>query len=64
MKVQADMTRCIGSGMCTTLAPDLFELDEKGALHVTVLHVPQGLEGAAREAAACCPVAAIGLVEG
>jgi ferredoxin len=63
VKVHADMTRCIGSGMCTTMAPEVFELDDSGTLHVTTPQVSPDLLDATRQAAACCPVGAISLLE-
>jgi ferredoxin len=60
MKVRVDLDRCIGSGMCTTYAPQLFELVEDGT-HVRLLadEVPEGLETVVEDAVACCPVEAI-----
>jgi ferredoxin len=60
MKVRVDLDRCIGSGMCTTYVPQLFELAKDGT-HVIVLdeNVPEGLENAVEDAIACCPVEAI-----
>jgi ferredoxin len=61
MRVDVDMDRCIGSGMCTTLAPELFELDDDGVLRVKAHVVPPGSEEGAEEAVACCPAEAIAL---
>lgn len=59
MRVQIDMSLCIGSGTCTTIAPELFEFDEQGTVRVVTELVPEGMGARAEEAAACCPVAAI-----
>jgi len=59
MRVQINMSVCIGSGTCTTLAPELFEFDDDGSVKVTTDRVPEGFGPRAEEASACCPVAAI-----
>ena len=32
MKVGVDRDRCVGSGTCEALAPDVFEVDDDGVL--------------------------------
>lgn len=46
--------------MCTTLCPDVFEINDDGYAQVLVPEVPAGQEDAAREAIECCPEQAIG----
>ncbi len=60
MRIQVDFDLCIGSGMCTTYVPQLFQLNDDGT-RVVVLQedVPAGLEPATEDAIACCPVEAI-----
>lgn len=61
-RVIVDRTLCVGTGMCTSIAPDLFELDDNGVL---VLH-EERITARAREeiddAIACCPVEALSRV--
>ncbi len=59
--VIVDMKKCVGSGMCTTIAPRVFTLDENGTLVVTRSAVTGEDADAVRDAAACCPVEAISL---
>jgi len=59
MKVFVDDQRCRGHGMCTTLCPDVFAINDDGYAEVTVPEVPAGQEDAAREAIECCPEQAI-----
>ena len=33
-RVQVDRERCVGSGVCESLAPDVFEIDDDGVLQV------------------------------
>jgi ferredoxin len=59
MRVHVDSGKCIASGMCTSFVPELFELDEDGALKVLSDVVPAEAEAAVADAVACCPVEAI-----
>jgi len=59
MKVAVDEDRCRGHGMCTTLCPDVFQINDDGYSEVVVPEVPAGQEAAAREAIECCPEQAI-----
>ena len=59
MKVRVDDERCRGHGMCTTLCPDVFAINDDGYSEVQVPEVPAAQENAAREAIECCPEQAI-----
>ena len=59
MKVRVDDERCRGHGMCTTLCPDVFAINDDGYSEVQVPEVPAEQEDAAREAIECCPEQAI-----
>ncbi len=60
MKIVVDRELCIGSGMCTTIAPSVFELSPEGEL--VLIHGDE-LEpseiAAVEDAVACCPVEAL-----
>ena len=59
MRVEVDWDRCIGSGMCTTIAPALFDLDDDGAM-IVVNDTPEPeQERSLLDAVACCPVNAL-----
>jgi ferredoxin len=62
--VDVDMKKCICSGMCTTIAPDVFRLDDDGKLVVLRRNLAGDEIGAVRDAVACCPVEAISLLNG
>jgi ferredoxin len=51
--------------MCEKAAPELFELDESGALiaHFDGREIPAELEAAGRDAVRLCPVAALTVEE-
>lgn len=59
MKVTVDEDRCAGHGMCLTLCPEVFELNDDGWSVASPDEVPAELESAAREAIANCPERAI-----
>ena len=52
-------SRCRGHGMCTTLCPEVFAINDDGYAEVQVPEVPDGQEDVAREAIECCPEQAI-----
>lgn len=63
MRILLDETKCSSIGMCESLAPDVFEVGDDGAL--TVLD-PEPDEGRRSEiAAACesCPTSALTLLD-
>ena len=59
MKVRVDEDRCRGHGMCTTLCPEVFVINDDGYAEVVVPEVPPEFEASAREAIECCPEQAI-----
>lgn len=63
MKIVVDRERCTGIGICESLMPDVFEIDEDGQMVLLAETVPQGQEAEAREAVASCPNEALLLEE-
>ncbi|MGY0488238.1 ferredoxin [Streptomyces sp. WG-D5] len=63
MHVQVDQPKCVASGQCVLLAPEVFDQNDDGI--VELLDAAPGPEHHAdvRESAAVCPAAAIHLVE-
>lgn len=60
MKVHVDMKKCICAGMCVTIAPNLFDLDENNRLVVVKSeNLDEAEQKEAIDAVACCPVEAI-----
>jgi ferredoxin len=59
MKVSVDADRCRGHGMCLTLCPEVFSLNDDGYAVADPEEVPAGLEESAREAIDNCPEQAI-----
>jgi ferredoxin len=62
-RIEVDRERCVGSGTCEALAPDVFEVDDDGAL---LVHRPQPaaaeLDGV-EDAVQACPTRALTLTE-
>ncbi|WP_072488675.1 ferredoxin [Streptomyces atratus] len=59
-----DVPRCVASGQCVMLAPDVFDQrDEDGMVEVLDDTPPSELHDAVRESATMCPGAAIRLGE-
>jgi ferredoxin len=63
VRVAIDTDRCTGHGRCYSLAPDLFDCDDRGYGTVPDPDVPAGLEDQARTAVANCPEQAVSLEE-
>jgi ferredoxin len=64
MKVQVNADICAGFGICTGIAPDVFELHEDGYAIVLVSEVAPEDEDAMRRAESQCPARAIVVSEG
>lgn len=63
MRVSVDLDRCEAHGVCTGIAPDVFELDDDDVLHVLLPTPPPERHDAVRDAAMRCPKQAITLTE-
>jgi ferredoxin len=62
-RVQVDRERCIGSGACEALAPDVFEVDDDGVL---VVHRSEPADDElpdVGDAVRACPTRALSLAE-
>ncbi|MEV0036813.1 ferredoxin [Streptomyces sp. NPDC050804] len=64
MNVEADVPRCVASGQCVLIAPDVFDQrDEDGMVVLLDESPPPARHAAVREAALVCPAAAIKVTE-
>jgi ferredoxin len=59
VKAFVDDQRCRGHGVCCTICPEVFELNDDGYSEVRVPEVPAEFGDAVREAVECCPEQAI-----
>ncbi|MFJ5172959.1 ferredoxin [Streptomyces griseoviridis] len=65
MRVEVDVPKCVASGQCVLVAPDVFDQrDEDGMVVLLTEHPPAEHQDAARESALVCPAAAIHVEEG
>ncbi|MEU0883225.1 ferredoxin [Lentzea sp. NPDC005914] len=60
--VRIDQTRCIGSGQCALVAPEVFDQsDDDGLGLVLISEPPSGLLPGVRDAVDRCPAQAVSL---
>lgn len=63
MKIEVDFSRCTGLGICESLAPDVFEVDDAGELIVKAETVSADQLADVEAAIEGCPTEAIRLVK-
>jgi ferredoxin len=59
VRVTVDMDVCESNGLCTGLAPRVFQLGDDDVLRLLMHEVPAELQAATRAAARACPKQAI-----
>lgn len=59
MNAVVDKDTCIACGLCPSICPEVFEMEDDGKAGVTVDTVPEEQEDSAKEAEDSCPVNAI-----
>lgn len=59
--VEVDRAKCTGLGLCESIAPDLFEVQEDGSL-VVASGIPEDRLGEVQQAIDGCPTLALRLV--
>lgn len=59
-KLKVDAEKCIGCGLCVSIAKDCFKLDDNGKAEVTCeCDKVKGCDTKSKEATEACPVQAI-----
>jgi ferredoxin len=61
MKIILDRDKCTGLGICESLAPEVFEVNDDGDLVMLTDEVPDGLLEDVEAAIAGCPTEALRL---
>ena len=64
MKIVVDRGKCTALGICESLAPDVFQVDDEGDLGLLQEEVPDELRSLVDPAVFGCPTAALSLVDG
>ncbi len=64
MDISVDLAACEGHGLCQQVAPEVYELDDEGYVHLRVDTITPELEAAAAAGARVCPVAALKVSSG
>ncbi|MDI9495689.1 MAG: ferredoxin [Bacillota bacterium] len=59
MRARVDRDACISCGLCESICPDVFELDDENISVVKVDPIPAEAEACAKEAEEECPTNAI-----
>lgn len=63
MKIIPDWDRCESNGVCASIAPEVFSLDDDDNLQIDEAAAPRTNIAAIRQAVAGCPRAALTLEE-
>lgn len=63
MRVIVDFDICASTGACAQVAPEVFEVQADGFLHILQEEPPAELHDKVRQAADLCPTAAISIQE-
>lgn len=55
LRVYADRSACCGYGLCNTICPEVYKIDDGGMVYLESNVVPEGCEEMAVEGAEACP---------
>jgi ferredoxin len=61
MEVRVDRDLCEANGVCTGIAPDVFELDDEDELVILQPEPPEEMRDSIEQAVASCPKTALSL---
>jgi ferredoxin len=63
MRVEVDLDKCTGHGICESIADDVFEVQDDGTVHIDENDRPDSDRGRMQQAVTQCPAAALRLME-
>lgn len=61
MRIVLDENTCSSLGVCESVAPDVFEIGDNGALRVLNPHPPDDKRALIEQAVASCPTGALSI---
>lgn len=61
MRITVDRATCTSLGICESMAPEVFEVDEDGELLILRENVPESERALMEQAVAGCPTAALAI---
>jgi ferredoxin len=61
MRVEVDLGKCTGHGICESIADDVFEVQDDGSVVVLTQDRPESDQERLRQAVTQCPAAALRL---
>jgi ferredoxin len=63
MRIEVDLGKCTGHGICETIAEDVFEVNDDGSVRIHGDQRPESDRERMQQAVTQCPAAALSLVE-
>jgi ferredoxin len=63
MRVEVDLDRCTGHGICESIAEDVFEVQDDGTVRIDEAEQPESDRDRMQQAVTQCPAAALRLVD-
>ena len=63
MRIEVDLGKCTGHGICESIAEDVFEVDDDGSVRIHGDQRPESDRVRMQQAVTQCPAAALSLVE-
>ena len=63
MRIDVDLAKCTGHGICETIAEDVFELSDDGRVHIHRNQRPESDRARMQQAVTQCPAAALTLAD-
>lgn len=63
MRLEVDYTRCTGLGVCESIAPDLFMINEDGSMEIRNPCPSESARASIEDAIGSCPTEAISLID-
>ena len=63
MRVEVDLDKCTGHGICESIAEDVFEVADDGTVRIQRGERPEHDRGRMQQAVTQCPAAALRLID-